>query len=187
MQGPGATAPPVASLGLLAPGCRRTCDGHEPSELSEVHVARTHASEDPNGVANDAAPPPLHAVDAATVDLWRLAALPGGLVEASYLVGPLAAQYRLIVDVLLAQQQHTLTGVAADELRGLVTMPAISTAGSPAMTKLPDACRLRLLVGVRMGAGRESGSATRRGGAGWRTARIRPFGSRSYTKAPARA
>src|SRR3954467_9550908 len=57
-------------------------------------------------------------------------------------------------------------------------MPAISTAGSPAMTKLPDACRLRLLVGVRMGAGREIGSAARRGGAGWRTARIRPFGRR---------
>src|SRR3954470_23099310 len=33
---------------------------------------------------------------------WR----PGGLVEASYLVGPLAAQYRLIVDVLLAAHPH---------------------------------------------------------------------------------
>jgi hypothetical protein len=82
--------------------------------------AATRAAEDPDGAANAAVPPLLHAVDAEAVDLWRLAGLPGGLLEASYLVGPLAAQYRLIVDVLLAQQQHTLTGVAADELRGLL-------------------------------------------------------------------
>src|SRR4051812_43500557 len=49
-----------------------------------------------------------------------------------------------------------------DAVETLSSFPTISTAGSPAMTKLPDACRLRLLVGVRMGAGREIGSATRR-------------------------
>ncbi len=54
------------------------------------------------------------------LDLGRMAGLAGGLVEASYLTGPLAAQYRLIVDVLLDQQQHTLTGVPAADLPGLL-------------------------------------------------------------------
>ncbi len=53
-------------------------------------------------------------------DPWQLAGLPGGLVQASYLTGPLAAQYRVIVDVLLEQQQFTLTGVAAAELPDLL-------------------------------------------------------------------
>ncbi|MEU4161706.1 DUF2397 domain-containing protein [Actinoplanes sp. NPDC026670] len=59
-------------------------------------------------------------LSAGGVDLWQLAGLPGGLVQASYLVGRWAAQYRLIVDVLLAQQQHSLTGIAAAELPGLL-------------------------------------------------------------------
>ncbi len=57
------------------------------------------------------------------VDLWQLAGLPGGLRLASYLTasGPgMAAQYRLIVDVLLDQQQQTLTGVPHDTLAALV-------------------------------------------------------------------
>ncbi|AGL17609.1 DUF2397 domain-containing protein [Actinoplanes sp. N902-109] len=53
-------------------------------------------------------------------DAWELAGLPGGVPQAAYLSGPLAAQYRLIVDVLLAQQEHTLTGVAAADLPGLL-------------------------------------------------------------------
>ncbi|MEU4427289.1 DUF2397 domain-containing protein [Actinoplanes sp. NPDC024001] len=54
-------------------------------------------------------------------DLWLLAGLPGGLIEASYLTHrQYAAQFRLIVDVLLAQQQHTLTGIAAADLPGLL-------------------------------------------------------------------
>ncbi|UQU62533.1 DUF2397 domain-containing protein [Couchioplanes caeruleus] len=57
---------------------------------------------------------------AAGPDLWQLAGLPGGLLEASYLTGRYAAQYRVIVDVLLEQQQHTLTGVSAAELPDLL-------------------------------------------------------------------
>ncbi|WBC08860.1 DUF2397 domain-containing protein [Micromonospora sp. WMMA1947] len=53
-------------------------------------------------------------------DLWQLAGLPGGLLQASYLTSRFSAQYRLIVDVLLAEQEHTLTGVAAAELPGLL-------------------------------------------------------------------
>ncbi|MEU7999347.1 DUF2397 domain-containing protein [Micromonospora sp. NPDC049060] len=49
-------------------------------------------------------------------DLWQLAGLPGGLIEASYLTGKYASQYRVVVDVLLDQQQHTLTGVPAADL-----------------------------------------------------------------------
>ncbi|MFI1996331.1 DUF2397 domain-containing protein [Actinoplanes sp. NPDC020271] len=52
--------------------------------------------------------------------MWQLAGLPGGLLEASYLTGKYASQYRVIVDVLLDQQQHTLTGVPAAELPDLL-------------------------------------------------------------------
>ncbi|GAB1645389.1 DUF2397 domain-containing protein [Krasilnikovia sp. MM14-A1259] len=53
-------------------------------------------------------------------DLWHLAGLPGGLLQASYLTSRFATQYRLIVDVLLAEQEHTLTGVAAADLPDLL-------------------------------------------------------------------
>lgn len=53
-------------------------------------------------------------------DLWQLAGLPGGLIEASYLTGKFAAQYQVIVSVLLDQQQHTLTGVAAADMPDLL-------------------------------------------------------------------
>ncbi|WP_045744004.1 DUF2397 domain-containing protein [Actinoplanes rectilineatus] len=53
-------------------------------------------------------------------DLWQPAGLPGGLLQASYLTSRFAAQYRLIVDVLLAEQEHTLTGVAATDLPDLL-------------------------------------------------------------------
>ena len=47
--------------------------------------------------------------------------MPGGLRLASYLTaGATASQYRAIVDVLLDQQQHSLTGVSFDELAALV-------------------------------------------------------------------
>lgn len=56
------------------------------------------------------------------VDLWQLAGLPGGLKLASYLTvsGGTAAQYRLIVDALLDEQQHSLTGVSEAELDALI-------------------------------------------------------------------
>jgi uncharacterized protein (TIGR02677 family) len=56
------------------------------------------------------------------VDLWQLAGVPGGMKLASYLTvgGGTAAQYRLIVDVLLDEQQHSLTGVSEAELDVLI-------------------------------------------------------------------
>lgn len=74
----------------------------------------------------------------ATVDLWQLAGLPGGLRLASYLTAGsgTAAQYRLIVDILLDQQQHTLTGVAHDELAVLIEERVTATAGALAAQRL---------------------------------------------------
>jgi uncharacterized protein (TIGR02677 family) len=73
----------------------------------------------------------------AAVDLWQLAGLPGGLLEASYLTGSLASQYRLVVDVLLEQQQHTLTGVAATDLPGLLRERVVRSGADPAILDDP--------------------------------------------------
>jgi uncharacterized protein (TIGR02677 family) len=70
-------------------------------------------------------------------DSWQLAGLPGGLLEASYLIGKYAAQYRVIVDVLLDQQQHTLTGVPAAELPGLIRAHLIKAGTDPALVDEP--------------------------------------------------
>jgi uncharacterized protein (TIGR02677 family) len=51
------------------------------------------------------------------VDTWALAGFPGRLDIAAYLTADQhAAQYRLLVDVLLDAQEHSLTGVGRDEL-----------------------------------------------------------------------
>ncbi|MFI5937853.1 DUF2397 domain-containing protein [Actinoplanes sp. NPDC051494] len=71
------------------------------------------------------------------LDLWQLAGLPGGLLEASYLTSRFAAQYRLIVDVLLAEQEHTLTGVAASELPGLLRRRLQDLGADPALLDDP--------------------------------------------------
>jgi uncharacterized protein (TIGR02677 family) len=78
--------------------------------------------------------------------LWQLAGLPGGLRLASYLTatGPgMAAQYRLIVDVLLDQQQHTLTGVPHDTLASLVAARAEQVAGPATAARLLADLRLQ--------------------------------------------
>lgn len=51
---------------------------------------------------------------------WALVPLPGQVTPASYLVGPLAKQYRLIVDILQRQRDVTLTGVGFDTLQDLI-------------------------------------------------------------------
>ncbi|WP_345626033.1 DUF2397 domain-containing protein [Rugosimonospora acidiphila] len=70
-------------------------------------------------------------------DLWQLAGLPGGLIQASYLTSRYAAQYRLIVDVLLDQQQYTLTGVAAADLPGLLRDHVTKAGADPAILDDP--------------------------------------------------
>jgi uncharacterized protein (TIGR02677 family) len=64
-----------------------------------------------------------------TVDTWVVAGLPGPVRHANYLVGPLAAQYRLIVGVLLDAQEHSLTGVARVELPVLLEAAAADLVG----------------------------------------------------------
>lgn len=63
------------------------------------------------------------------LDPWQLHGLPGGLALATYLTAPQASQYRLIVDVLLDEQQSSLTGVGIDELDVLVRARVTATAG----------------------------------------------------------
>ena len=54
-------------------------------------------------------------------DAWELAGFPGRLDIAAYLTADqLAAQYRVLVDVLLDAQEHSLTGVGRDELLAAV-------------------------------------------------------------------
>ncbi len=72
--------------------------------------------------------------DIAGTDAWQLGGMPGGLLQASYLTpGRYAAQYRAIVDVLLAQQQHTLTGVAATDLPDLIRAHLAASGADPAL------------------------------------------------------
>lgn len=51
---------------------------------------------------------------------WAMLPLPGQSTAASYLTGPLAKQYRLIVDILDDERNVSLTGVGFDELAALV-------------------------------------------------------------------
>jgi uncharacterized protein (TIGR02677 family) len=56
-------------------------------------------------------------MSAPNADAWELAGFPGRLDVAAYLTSDqLAAQYRVLVDVLLDAQEHSLTGVGRDEL-----------------------------------------------------------------------
>jgi uncharacterized protein (TIGR02677 family) len=51
------------------------------------------------------------------VDAWELAGFPGRLNVAAYLTADQhAAQYRVLVDVLLDAQEHSLTGISRDDL-----------------------------------------------------------------------
>jgi uncharacterized protein (TIGR02677 family) len=51
------------------------------------------------------------------VDAWELAGFPGRLNIAAYLTADQhAAQYRVLVDVLLDAQEHSLTGIGRDDL-----------------------------------------------------------------------
>jgi len=55
-------------------------------------------------------------------DSWTLAGLPGRVPVTSYLASRYAAQYRVIVDVLLAEQDNSLTGLSYDEIAAAVSI-----------------------------------------------------------------
>ena len=66
------------------------------------------------------------------VDTWALAGFPGRLDIAAYLTADQhAAQYRVLVDVLLDAQEHSLTGVGRDEL-ALQVRERLAAATDPA-------------------------------------------------------
>lgn len=70
-------------------------------------------------------------------DAWQLAGLPGGLRQASYLTTEeTAGQYRAIVDILLEQQQRSLTGVGLDELAELLAARVREAAGADGVERL---------------------------------------------------
>ncbi len=79
-------------------------------------------------------------VDVSAPSPWQLLSLPGTLAAASYLAGPLAKQYRLIVDILDDERTHSLTGVGHDELEALVR------------GRLPDDDARNLLVDLDLNA-----------------------------------
>src|SRR5260370_2912564 len=74
------------------------------------------------------------------VDAWELAGFPGRLDVAAYLMADQhAAQYRVLVDVLLDAQEHSLTGVGRDELLTSVRDRIAAAAGPAAAGRLPAA------------------------------------------------
>ncbi|MDO5092903.1 MAG: DUF2397 domain-containing protein [Propionibacteriaceae bacterium] len=77
---------------------------------------------------------------------WSLLSLPGAVSAAGYLVGPLAQQYRLIVDVLEDQRQVTLTGVGFDELQQLLRARLPEDRAAELMDELALKARMDQLV-----------------------------------------
>ena len=76
---------------------------------------------------------------------WPRAGLPGGLILASYLTAEpaAAAQYRLIVDVLLDEQERSLAGVSRPGLDAALR----DRLDGPWLATLPLDRRLDQLVG----------------------------------------
>jgi uncharacterized protein (TIGR02677 family) len=71
-------------------------------------------------------------MNAPNADAWELAGFPGRLNVAAYLTADqLAAQYRVLVDVLLDAQEQSLTGVGRDDLLAAVR-DRIAAATDPA-------------------------------------------------------
>lgn len=83
------------------------------------------------------AEPPHDEVGPPEVDSWELAGLPGRLDVAAYLTADQhAAQYRLIVDVLLDSQEQSLTGTGRDELFDQVRQRITGSAGAATAAQL---------------------------------------------------
>ncbi|MFT3888863.1 MAG: DUF2397 domain-containing protein [Arachnia sp.] len=81
-----------------------------------------------------------------TPSRWQLLALPGAASAASYLTGPLAKQYRLIVDILDDERAHSLTGVGHDELRALIRARLPMDEARDLLVDLDLDARMRQLV-----------------------------------------
>ena len=97
-------------------------------------------------MTSDGVPHPVSSNDVAGLDAWALLGLPGSIQAANYLTSANAKQYRLIIDVLAAELDQSLTGVAHDELVAQVRhrLPAATT--EALMEELNIDARLRQLV-----------------------------------------
>src|SRR4051812_19863482 len=71
-------------------------------------------------------------------DPWLLAGMPGAPQHPTYLVERLAPQYRLIVDALLDEESHSLTGVAQTDLPALLLARVEAAIGREAGRALLD-------------------------------------------------
>jgi hypothetical protein len=70
-------------------------------------------------------------------DAWELAGFPGRVNVAAYLTADqVAAQYRVLVDVLLDAQEHSLTGVGRDELLAAVRERIAAATDAPTAERL---------------------------------------------------
>ena len=108
------------------------------------------------GSADGSSPYPLGAdlvdISAGLQVPWALLNIPGAIGAATYLVAPNAKQFRLLVDVLADEQAHRLTGVAHDELPGMVLARLAEVVGESRARELatPEAfpleSRMRQLV-----------------------------------------
>lgn len=81
------------------------------------------------------------------VTLWSLMPLPGAVPAASYLTGPLASQYRLIVDILDDQRRISLTGVGFEELQTLLAQRLPEEQRRGLLQDFPLEARMSALVG----------------------------------------
>src|SRR5580693_8353576 len=78
-------------------------------------------------------------MSAPNADAWELAGFPGRLDVAAYLTADqLAAQYRVLVDVLLDAQEHSLTGVGRDDLITAVRERIAAASDSATAERLTD-------------------------------------------------
>lgn len=78
--------------------------------------------------------------------VWALLPLPGASTAAAYLTGPLAKQYRLIVDVLDDERRISLTGVGFDELSALIRARLPEERAVELMGEFALEARMRQLV-----------------------------------------
>ncbi|MFD7160931.1 DUF2397 domain-containing protein [Kribbella sp. NPDC059898] len=70
------------------------------------------------------------------LDVWYLADLPGRETVPTYLVTTYAAQYRVIVEVLLAEQDNSLTGLSYDEIAAAVESYLSATLSAEVVAQL---------------------------------------------------
>lgn len=81
-----------------------------------------------------------------SLNAWAILPLPGQSTAAAYLTGPLAKQYRLIVDILDDERHVSLTGVGFDDLAALIRSRLPEDRAGELMAEFALESRMRQLV-----------------------------------------